>query len=154
MLALLFPLMGIIPAAAQQTIGSAGGVLSGPGTTWEYNIGEAIIGTVSSPVFTLTQGFEQPWVEIITLTPVPDREPAVSVFPNPVRHFLNIVRPEGSDDMHYHMFDGSGRLVLSAPLSSIRTELDTAPLQSGAYILQVTSDRPIPDQTFRIIITH
>jgi len=153
---MLFLLCAGTPFAvqAQQVIGSAGGVLIGTDATIEYNIGEAVIGTVESGNAMLTQGFEQPWAQIITLVPAEDTDDAAVVYPNPVRHFLNIQVPEQGVGQDYRFMDAAGRLVAHGQLAAIRTELDTEPLASGSYMLLLINPVTERTQSFRIIITH
>lgn len=140
-------------SSAQQAVGAAGGRFANGATIIEYNIGEAVIGTVSNGGTILTQGFEQPWVEITTLVPASAPGDVIDVYPNPARHYLNI-RQEGGSRNAYSMLDARGREVLSGRLSSDITELDTEKLASGSYVLRIMKDNAPQERSFRIIIAH
>lgn len=146
--------VGPFAMQAQQLIGAAGGLLTGTDGTIEYAIGEAVIGTVQSGNTMLTQGFEQPWAQIITLVPAEDPNDAAIVYPNPVRHLLNIQLPPHAVGQDYQFLDAAGRLVAHGRLTNIRTELDTEPLASGSYMLLLVNSASAHKQSFRIIITH
>ena len=138
---------------AQQAIGTAGGRYENGSAIIEYNIGEAVIGTVSNNGTTLTQGFEQPWVEISTLVAASEPGEEVLIYPNPARHFLNIKQESGLA-RSYAMVDARGREVLAGSLTGILTELDTEKLAGGSYVLRINTINNTPEQAFRIIIAH
>jgi len=151
---LLLALGAPLSTFAQQVIASGGGDYTSPTNAMSVTIGEPIIATVSGPANTLTQGFQQPWVDItISVEDVVDG-PMINVYPNPVRHILNIALDDPSRAERYMLFDAAGRQVKDGRISSTITELDMETYASGGYILRVINADQRDVKTFKISVTH
>jgi hypothetical protein len=71
------------------------------------------------------------------------------VFPNPTSAILNVIIKDGSAIDEIQIFDLSGKLLLSQPLSD-KDQIDMAHLKQGVYLLNVYSDKTL-QATKRII---
>ena len=151
---LLLALVAPLTALAQQVIASGGGEYDSPTNSVSVTIGEPIIATVSGPTNTLTQGFQQPWVDItIDVEDVFDG-PMINVYPNPVGHILNIAMDDPSRADRYMLFDAAGKQVTDGRISSTITELDMEHYASGGYILRVLSADQRDVKSFKVSVTH
>ena len=61
----------------------------------------------------------------------------VSVFPNPIIDRATIRLAEAVNNASVQVFDISGKMVFSASISGMETDLDLSILQSGLYVMQV-----------------
>ena len=152
---LLFLALGSpLTTLAQQVVASGGGSYSSSTNSVSVTIGEPIIATASGPTNTLTQGFQQPWVDINTAIEDPVDGPLINVYPNPVRHILTIALDDPSRAERYMLFDAAGRQVTDGRISSTNTELDMEHYASGGYILRVLSADQRDVKSFKISVTH
>ncbi|MBL3657061.1 RICIN domain-containing protein [Fulvivirga sediminis] len=61
-----------------------------------------------------------------------------SIYPNPTQNTLNLqLAEEPSDAAFYQIFDVNGRLLSSAKIFSVSTQLDVIFLESGTYIVLI-----------------
>jgi hypothetical protein len=116
-------------------IATAGFGYSSPELQVDMTIGETFITTLQTQDNMLTQGFHQPEASIILS--VDDKEVAavVSIFPNPATHDVNVT-VNGAAPNEVHVFDGNGRVVMSAQRTS---SINIQPLAAGMYTLRVVS---------------
>ena len=116
-------------------IATAGFGYSSPELQVDMTIGETFITTLQTQDNILTQGFHQP--EASTILSVDDKEVAavVSIFPNPATHDVNVT-VNGAAPNEVHVFDGTGRLVMSAQRTSI---INIQKLAAGMYTLRVVN---------------
>jgi len=152
---LLTILLALQVAHAQQVISSSGGEFTSPDIRFSYTIGEPVHETVNAANTTLTQGFEQPWADISTT----DQEiisdgSTITVYPNPVRHILNVAYSGTPTHDTFELRDAEGRLVERGRVQDQITELNMARYSSGLYLLHLTSTAGTPDRTFRIQTTR
>lgn len=142
-------------ATAQEAVSSGGGHYAGSAVQISTNIGEPVITTVGTTTNVLTQGFEQPWADVsTTVPPVGASDIAISVYPNPVRHDLNIALGREANDESYRVSDAAGRLIVQGRLSSSISTLDMSSYASGNYQLTLHDRTDTPIATFRIIVNQ
>ncbi|MBL7939653.1 MAG: T9SS type A sorting domain-containing protein [Flavobacteriales bacterium] len=154
-LALLAFVLGTGYCAGQSVLSAGGGTNDTGPTRITYTIGEPVITTVGSGASQLTQGFNQPWVDINTAVDDPGiGENTISVYPNPVRHVLNIALSEDPADHRYELFDAVGKRVLDGRVEGTITELDMEPYASGGYFLRVFGPDDSFLRSFKISVTH
>lgn len=152
-LAVLFLLpMGVI---AQNTVGASGGSGTTASGTVSWTVGQPVTSTVTDGEHTLTQGFQQPWAEVGTgveenTTTASD----IRVYPNPTRHLLNVEMPGANEKNELQLLDATGRIVLQAPATGDRTELDLHDYGTGNYFLRIWNAEGDLTRTFKIIINH
>ena len=145
----------ICSASAQQTISSSGGHYTGGPVQVSANIGEPVIATVGNATSTLTQGFEQPWADITTtVPPTYVADIAINVYPNPVRHDLNIALGREARGERYRITDAAGRLVAEGMLSASLSTIAMSDHASGNYQLTLSDHADTPIAMFRIIVNH
>lgn len=154
---LLIPLIAATPAlcAAQQVVAGGGGHHANASSSISYTIGEPVIATASVAGTSMTQGFQQPWVDIGTMVDDQhDDGPMVNVYPNPVRHTLHIAIDDVNRAKHYFLHDAAGRLVTDGRIGDSITELDMEPYASGSYVLRVLGADDTTMKSFKISVTH
>ena len=154
-LAIVAFVVGIGSSAGQSVLSSSGGQHEAASTRITYTIGEPVIATVGSGPRQLTQGFNQPWVDINTAVDDPGSETnTISVYPNPVRHVLNLSFSDDPVDHRYELFDALGQQVLDGLVQSTITELNMEPHASGAYFLRVFGPGDSLLRSFKISVNH
>ncbi len=140
---------------AQQTIGAAGAHYAGTAVQISTSIGEPVVTTVSGTATTLTQGFEQPWVDVSTVLPAPEESgDQVVVYPNPTRHELFVTLGRTARGERYRLIDAAGRLVTSGLIEADTQRIDVEGIASGNYQLVLNSKEGSPIGAFRIIVNH
>lgn len=148
---LALPLM----AEAQQVAASGGGEGSGGGHRMSWTIGQPVIKTVGTGDRELTQGFQQPWAEVVTVVGEhTGNAMGIRAYPNPADHVLNVEMAAATDPMRLELLDASGRLVLQAPSTGALTHLDLTGQSTGHYILRALNAEGIPAGIFKININH
>lgn len=152
---LLLLTLGVpLSSIAQQVISSGGGEYTSPTNAISVTIGEPVISTASGASNTLTQGFQQPWVDITTAIEDPVEGPQINVYPNPVRHTLNIALNDLSRAERYLLLDAAGRQITDGRITSTITELNMENYASGGYILRVFNADQRDVKSFKISVTH
>lgn len=140
---------------AQEVVAGGGGHHANTSMSIAYTIGEPVIATVSAGGNTLSQGFNQPWVDIGTVVDEnTTSNTLIAVYPNPVRHVLYISMEPIATEAHYGLYDGSGRMLINGPISSTVTALDMMPYASGNYILRVSEPTNANQKSFKISINR
>lgn len=149
-------LLSLAPAAAaaQSVIASGGDFQSNSEAAVSYTIGEPVIATASGSPGILTQGFQQPWVDINTVLDEPSAGPEMSVYPNPVRHTLHLALGQDPSGERYALYDAAGKLITDARIGSSITDIDMESYASGSYHLRVLSNDGSPLRTFKISLTR
>jgi hypothetical protein len=137
--ALVFSL-GVTPLFAQNSIASAGGKANGMGGSVNYTIGQMAFITNIGLDGTMSEGVQQTY-EIMTLTDsgLNHTDVTFSVVPNPTTDFLQLkVSGESLSNFQYKLFDLSGRLLISKPITENLSSISMTSYLSGTYILKIT----------------
>ena len=114
-----------------------------------------MIATVSAGTNQLTQGFNQPWVDINTALDDPGiAVNTITVYPNPASHVLNLAFTEAPVDHGYELFDALGKRLLNGRVQGTITELNMVPYASGGYFLRVFGPENVILRSFKISVTH
>lgn len=150
--ALAAGLFWTVGAFSQESANSAGGDASGSGGTVSYSIGQTVYTSHPSASGTLNQGVQQPF-EFFTLgINRPEQSISLSIFPNPTSVNLTL---QISDLLNlnwsYHIFDLNGKLVLTGPIRTEETLIDTSLLPRASYFLQVSNQENDQTQSFKFI---
>ena len=133
----------VIPAAGDFHLHSSGSL--------SWTLGEAVIETLVSDNFTLTQGFQQSKLTVtaIDVTQIPGIK--LSVYPNPASNFLFVeILSDRPGDLQLRLFDLNGKLLL---LKKVTESIHTVQMQHytpAIYILVITSDGKTI-QTYQIV---
>lgn len=147
--------IGTGTCTGQSVLSTGGGAHQGAATQITYTIGEPVIATVGAGTDQLTQGFNQPWVDINTAVDDPGtNENAINVYPNPVDHSLNLAFSNDPVDHRYELFDGLGKRVLDGLVQGSITKLDMEPYASGGYVLRVFGPDNSFLRSFKISVNH
>ena len=141
---------------AQNVVSTSGGIGSDANSTVSWTIGQPVANTVSGAEGTLTQGFQQPWADIGTVVGEHVGSGSdIRVYPNPTRHLLNVeMLGTATGANALELLDAAGRLVLQAPTTGDRTELDLTDYGTGNYFLHIKDAEGDVTRTFQVIINH
>lgn len=105
------------------------------------SVGEAMNTEIEEDGNKISQGFLQ--VTILGKTVSTEDAPIdfeLKVFPNPVNQYLNIQLSEMPvTPTTYQVIDLSGKLINSAPITGMSTQIDFKSLDTGIYFLQIKS---------------
>lgn len=137
--------------SAQQVVSSSGDSQSAAGVEVSWTLGEAVIETLFGGSSTLTQGFQQPKVTIISVGEISIPGLEIKVFPNPTQEFITIRFSEYIEDTRYALYDLRGKLIENKLINSADTEIDLKRYASGQYILKLTNKSQQPIQTFQVV---
>jgi hypothetical protein len=140
-------------STSPEVVSSGGAHFSNATHQVSFTIGEPVIATQSAAGNTITQGFHQTRLEVISLGEIPLVE-SVKVYPNPVVQSLTISSTGGVGQLSVHIYATDGKLVLSKKITAEGEEIiDVSHLAKGSYSLQlIDSNQSI--QTFSIIKTQ
>lgn len=137
---------------APEVIASAGEHFDNGNAQLEWTLGEVTIETYSQSNDQLTQGFHQTRLLITSLN-----EHAlmgdISVFPNPTTGQLNIVFPASNKDFSIHVFDASGRLLITKQISNANAIINLSNYANGTYFLHVNTTDAGAMKAFKILKT-
>jgi len=139
---------------SQVVVANSGATISGASNTLSFTVGEPVIGTITNGE-SLHQGFWAGAVENVLLsTDDFSRNPQPTIFPNPVKEYLNLVFTETTgEDVEIDIFDVLGNRVLHREFinNAPNEMLDMANYSSGVYILNVMYSKTQKAKTFKII---
>jgi hypothetical protein len=140
--------------SAQQVIATCGAAYTGTSVSMAITIGETVTSTVSSDANGLTQGFQQPWIDITTLVEGSSEGPTIVAYPNPARTevFLR-VGPE-QHDLSWVLTDALGSLIDQGQLNGDPTRVDVSSLVSGTYFMCIRAATGTPSKVFQLILTE
>lgn len=137
----------------QKVVASSGGHYSNGTNQLSFTIGEPVVSTVSNSGITLTQGFHQAKLQVISLEEFKD-EPLISVFPNPVVESLNITTNELTESGWLTLYTVNGKLLLQQKIVPGESQtIDMTAYSDGSYYLRFMAGETIK-QTFSIIKSH
>ncbi len=139
-------------SASLQVVSSAGGHFSNATHQVSFTIGEPVIATHSNSTNTLTQGFHQTKLQVISIGEL-FIESGIKVYPNPVVQDLHIETSNLGDDVWINLYATDGKLVLQKKMLCAEEKLNVANLAEGTYFLSLNFSNSI-FQTFSIIKTQ
>ena len=147
----LFSLLSIVSASAQQVVSTQGDSYSNSSGSIDFTIGEVIISTGTDGTNDITQGFHQTnWNFVDVITHEPSYE--ASIYPNPTEELLYI-RTSNFENVGYTLYDARGRLVDQGTLLDIVTPIRVHRLAPGAYSITL-NDHEQKLKTFKLIRSH
>ncbi len=112
-----------------------------------YNNGNTII----------TEGFIQPILLVKTLTKeIEDNDYFVNVYPNPVKHKLNIkFNIDKKEELLIYLYDLNGKQILTKTLKNNNTEkIDFEKYNNGIYFLKTISSDGKYYENFKIVFQN
>ena len=136
---------------AQQTVNTSGNNAQSATGSVSYSVGQMFDQSLSSVSGKVNQGVQQPY-EIYTLaTNESAVQKKITVYPNPVKDFLIVdFNSEKLQNAKYQLFEGTGRIINQGGLRDLKNEINTSTLNSGMYILSISSEGKTM-KTFKII---
>lgn len=140
LLCFVFSCFSFIALKAQESVNSSGADASSNSGTVACSIGEVFYTSVSGNNNILTQGIQQSYSISTLSTPRVNDKSSVSVkiFPNPTTTSLTIHVTDFSNQyMSYRLFNLQGQLIKNGTITSLFTELSTANLSLGTYMLNI-----------------
>jgi hypothetical protein len=121
-----------------QVVSSSGGSGQNAQGSLDWTIGEAVTATVSSGNSTLTQGFQQPILTLITSQNENNFLADVLVYPNPTADFVTLKFEQGtSSHFNFKIFDMAGKLVNEGRATNTNPNISFQGLASGQYTMSL-----------------
>jgi len=149
--AMLVPYSALL---AQQSLNCSGGNSTGIGGSISFSIGEVFFETRTLNDTNFADGIQQAYeVSLVNAIEENSSNISVSVFPNPHSEILILeCKAPLTSTLSYRLTDASGRLLISAPISSSYLSIETASLPAALYFLYVVSAASTePSSVFKII---
>ena len=137
---------------AQESVNASGGNAAGTGGSVSFSVGQVVYRSFSGTGGTMAEGVQQAY-EIFPVSLEEDL-PAfhLSVFPNPTNNQLTLqVDPKQQKGLSYKLFDAQGKLLISGPVVSDKTEINASALPPATYFVQVDDAANKKIQSFKII---
>jgi len=151
-MSIIFILLGLSGAYAQDAISTAGGEASGAGGTASYSIGQATYITHAGANGSVGQGVQQPYsISTITGVEILGIDLGLVAYPNPTTDYLSLqINHYDNEDLSYQLYDIQGGLKRSSQLTSGSTIINMENLPEAVYILKVSGDQKVI-KSFKII---
>ncbi|MEZ5195892.1 MAG: T9SS type A sorting domain-containing protein [Bacteroidales bacterium] len=152
----LMPMFLLAQTAERQVIGSAGGFSSTSDLKVSSTVGEAVVGSGTSSTIILTQGFQQPDEESLSIE---DHETGLSInaYPNPVKGIVSLeLDAPNAMELSLQVLDFYGS-PLATPLQNLKVqgtltqEIDFSSFAAGSYFLLLTNKKGSLQQTIKIL---
>lgn len=136
-LALSIPLSSV---TAQEAVLTAGGNATGTGGSSSYSIGQMSYLSHSGTTDYVVEGVQQPY-EISTVTAIEEAKDinlTFIAFPNPTSDYLSLeVRNTELTDLHFQMYDISGKLLQSEKITDNQTNINMNHLATSIYFVKI-----------------
>lgn len=132
--------------SASPSVFSNGG---GSSTQFSYTIGEPLVLTLSSSSGTITQGFHQTYLEVVSVEESSINY-EVSVYPNPTRNEVRFTFPALLESVNVTIYDTQGKLVHTQQIRS-KEFIEMARFSRGLYTFIITHPLLSSPQHFSII---
>lgn len=139
---------------SQSVISTAGNQYSFPSYTYDWTIGEPIIGSFTDKK-TLTQGFHQgEW--IILSHSERDILSGVKIYPNPSNGRLVIEWRKPPKSFDVMIYDANGKLVCQEAFQgfSAKAFLNVSAFVTGYYSVLIISESPFFKRAFKLLKTQ
>ena len=160
----LFIILSIVAITVQaQTssptvISTAGSSTKTTAVTLSYTVGELMVTTLKQDSIRLTQGSNQPTkVSVVGIENIEPNRFSVQAYPNPTSELLNIsiTKKNENDTFDYSVIDIYGKsLKLLITTMPDKTQINTAALPSGEYIVRVVNKSTQKASSIKILIVH
>jgi hypothetical protein len=124
---------------------------SSSGISLSFSIGECVTETFSGSTVILSQGFQQGYYEVVSLSVNENIQVDMNVFPLPATDFITIELGEQGEKYYAEIYDINGRIVLSEELTSESTNLNLMNFSLGTYILVITDNKRNTLKSMQII---
>ena len=155
-LLLLFYLfgMGFLYLNAQSVISSAGGNFNNDKAMIQWTLGENTVETINNNDHVLTQGYNQPTIEVKALATNDKNDFNCNVYPNPTNDYLVIdLKYKEVANTSFELLNPDGKRILQDELSQTLNYLSLKNIPAGYYLLKI-HDQNQKSQIFKIIKTN
>ena len=137
--------IGLNNLHAQEVISTTGGEAIGSGGSSSYTVGQTFYNTdAGTNGNSVAQGVQQPYeISVVTsITTAKDINLSFVAYPNPTTNYL-IVKVENYDyiNLHYLVYDISGKLLQNVKATGIETKIKTKSLVPSTYFVKVLDDK-------------
>ena len=123
-----------------QVVATAGNYTQNGGYSVSWTLGEPVVQTASNGGTTLTQGFQQPSYNVVSVTPGKIDGFEVNVYPNPASDFIVVDWTANDKDMLYiSLYDVAGKKISEQSYSAKqdKVSINLSQLASAQYLLEV-----------------
>ena len=152
MLSLCCWIWGYGQSASPFVIASDGDYINAGSFLLDYTVGETVIETLTGDSLTLTQGFHQPNLMLITSSDEL-RELTVKVYPNRTAGLLQIQTASETPSLRWQLSNANGQVLLQSKTATTSPSetLDLANFPAGTYWLSFRNTENHVLKSFQII---
>lgn len=140
----LISIFSVSKLYSQEVIAGAGDHYNTGEISISWTLGETITETFKATDITITQGFHQPEITIVSIDDVVISGYDITAFPNPTKNFVTL-RIEASDysNLTYMLFDFNGKFINQNPVESHETLVSLEELDSALYFIRIMKNNEI-----------
>jgi len=132
--------LAMLSVNAQEVFSSCGTTYSNDKIQMTFTIGEVATQTYSKSKIHVTQGFNQPEIEVVSLVVKPNLNNEITAFPNPTDGYVNL-KIENPYGLNFILVDLNGRTLLEQSVSGVITQIDLSAMPSSVYILKIMNQK-------------
>lgn len=141
----------MVAAFSQEVVSPAGTDHKNGNGSISWTMGEAIIETLITNQYQLTQGFQQPKVTVSTFVEDLQHALHIKAYPNPTRdHVILAIEHGFEDSMYYELLGMNGNMLQRQDIESSQTLIRFSDLTPGSYFIRVLN-RGSAMKTFVIV---
>lgn len=137
-------------AQLQHVTPGGGGYFEGSSASVSFTIGDVATSTLTGTSVMLTQGFQQPMLQVSTFSEEMDLAISLNAYPNPVSGILNLVSNEPLKAGRYELYSLTGSRIMEKELDGLVTKIDFQSQVSSTYFLKIIQDGKAV-KTFKIV---
>jgi len=135
-------------------ISSAGETFQNNEVQLDWTLGEVMTATLENNTNILSQGFQQPYLEITSINKLSSAFGNIKIFPNPTHDWINFdLTLNQNTTVLIRLFDTNGKLIWENKKQEtlITDKLNLKYFSSGNYILNFSCDKEQFSQSFQIL---
>lgn len=138
-------------SASPEVIAASGDYFANANNSVSWTLGEAMTETYSASAHFMTQGFQQPAYNILSVANY--TEPSVFVYPNPVINNLWIDFEKVPGNFSVELFDSNGKLLRKEELLDGKNNLTFSfnEYEEGIYLLNIIGKNNIYKCSYKIV---
>ncbi|AZB07756.1 T9SS C-terminal target domain-containing protein [Chryseobacterium sp. G0162] len=138
----LFLISFSIQISAQETLNTSGNNMSGSTGNVTATVGQSFYETISSPAGSIAAGVQQSYEIVPTLgVDITEINLSLNIFPNPTTDILNLkVGFKDYNKYRYELFDSSGKLLTSQPITQPQTQITMTSYPASVYLLKISRE--------------
>lgn len=131
--------------AERTIVGSAGKSFTSSSLTVDFSVGEMVVFTAHWGNLTLTQGFIQPEISLLSNTQTITNHYEMQCFPNPATDHVTLVLPQGKSGKYLiELFDMNGKKYFTRNEqvndNNSNIQLDLSEVSAGVYFIKVSNE--------------